>query len=87
MNRDLWHLRSLLMTDPVDALIGDTHGKFAARDAKIPLFRFGFPIFDRVNKHRTPLVGYQGAINMLTRDLQQVPRPQGRDLRRPATSR
>ncbi len=66
MNRDLWHLRSLLMTDPVDGLIGDTHGKFAARDAKIPLFRFGFPIFDRVNKHRYPLIGYQGVINMVT---------------------
>ncbi len=66
MNRDLWHLRSLLMTDPVDALIGDTHGKYAARDAKIPLFRFGFPIFDRVNKHRYPLIGYQGVINMVT---------------------
>jgi nitrogenase molybdenum-iron protein beta chain len=65
MNRDLWHLRSLLVTDPVDALIGDTHGKFAARDAKIPLFRFGFPIFDRVSKHRVPLVGYQGVINMV----------------------
>jgi nitrogenase molybdenum-iron protein beta chain len=66
MNKDLWHLRSLLMTDPVDAIIGDTHGKFAARDAKIPLFRFGFPNFDRVNLHRYPLIGYQGAINMLT---------------------
>jgi nitrogenase molybdenum-iron protein beta chain len=66
MNRDLWHLRSLLVTDPVDALIGDTHGKFAARDAKIPLFRFGFPNFDRVNKHRYPLVGYQGVLNMVT---------------------
>ncbi|HEX8907656.1 MAG TPA: nitrogenase molybdenum-iron protein subunit beta [Anaeromyxobacteraceae bacterium] len=66
MNRDLWHLRSLLVTDPVDALIGDTHGKFAARDAKIPLFRFGFPIFDRVNKHRVPIVGYQGVINLVT---------------------
>jgi nitrogenase molybdenum-iron protein beta chain len=66
MNRDLWHLRSLLMTDPVDALIGDTHGKFAARDAKIPLFRFGFPVFDRVNRHRYPLVGYQGVLNMVT---------------------
>jgi nitrogenase molybdenum-iron protein beta chain len=66
MNRDLWHLRSLLVTDPVDALIGDTHGKFAARDAKIPLFRFGFPIFDRVNKHRYPLVGYQGVVHMVT---------------------
>jgi nitrogenase molybdenum-iron protein beta chain len=66
MNRDLWHLRSLLKTDPVDALIGDTHGKFAARDAGIPLFRFGFPIFDRVNKHRVPIVGYQGVINLVT---------------------
>jgi nitrogenase molybdenum-iron protein beta chain len=66
MNRDLWHLRSLLMTDPVDAIIGDTHGKFIARDAKLPLFRFGFPVFDRVNMHRSPIIGYQGAIRMLT---------------------
>jgi nitrogenase molybdenum-iron protein beta chain len=66
MNKDLWHMRSLLKTEPVDAMIGDTHGKFAARDAKIPLFRFGFPIFDRVNLHRRPIIGYQGVINMLT---------------------
>ncbi len=66
MNKDLWHLRSLVMTEPVDALIGDTHGKFITRDAKIPLFRFGFPVFDRVNLHRSPLVGYQGVINMVT---------------------
>jgi nitrogenase molybdenum-iron protein beta chain len=66
INKDLWHLRSLVMTDPVDALIGDTHGKFITRDAKIPLFRFGFPVFDRVNLHRSPLVGYQGVINMVT---------------------
>ena len=66
MNRDLWHLRSLIMTEPVDAMIGDTHGKFAARDAKIPLFRFGFPVFDRVNMHRSPIIGYQGVIRMVT---------------------
>jgi len=66
MNKDLWHLRSLIMTDPVDAVIGDTHAKFITRDAKIPLFRFGFPIFDRVNLHRYPLVGYQGVINMVS---------------------
>jgi nitrogenase molybdenum-iron protein beta chain len=66
MNKDLWHLRSLCMTDPVDAIIGDTHGKFIARDANIPLFRFGFPIFDRVNLHRHPLIGYQGVINMVS---------------------
>ena len=66
MNKDLWHLRSLVVTDPVDGIIGDTHGKFAARDANVPLFRFGFPNFDRVNLHRYPLIGYQGAVNMLT---------------------
>ncbi|HEY6872206.1 MAG TPA: nitrogenase molybdenum-iron protein subunit beta [Geobacteraceae bacterium] len=66
INKDLWHMRSLVMTEPVDAMIGDTHGKFAARDAKIPLFRFGFPIFDRVNLHRVPLIGYQGVMNMLS---------------------
>ena len=66
INKDLWHLRSLLMTDPVDGIIGDTHGKWAARDAGVPLFRIGFPIIDRVNLHRMPVVGYQGAVNMLT---------------------
>jgi nitrogenase molybdenum-iron protein beta chain len=66
INKDLWHLRSLVMTDPVDAVIGDTHAKFITRDAKIPLFRFGFPIFDRVNMHRYPLIGYQGVTNMVT---------------------
>lgn len=66
MNKDLWHLRSLVMTEPVDAIIGDTHGKFAARDAKVPLFRFGFPIFDRVNRHRFPIVGYAGVVHMVT---------------------
>jgi nitrogenase molybdenum-iron protein beta chain len=63
---DLWHMRSLLMTDPVDMMIGDSHGKYAARDAGIPLVRIGYPIFDRVNLHRYPVVGYQGAINMIT---------------------
>jgi len=66
LGKDLWHMRSLVMTDPVDALIGDTHGKFITREAKIPLFRFGFPVFDRVNLHRYPIIGYQGVINMVT---------------------
>ncbi len=66
VNKDLWHMRSLLVTDPVDMMIGDTHGKFAAKAAGIPLIRVGFPIIDRVNLHRTPVVGYSGAINLLT---------------------
>ncbi|MBN2645004.1 MAG: nitrogenase molybdenum-iron protein subunit beta [Desulfuromonadaceae bacterium] len=66
INRDLWHLHSLLATDPVDGIIGDTHGKYLARDHKIPLFRVGFPIIDRINLHRTPLIGYNGAVNLLS---------------------
>lgn len=66
VNKDLWHLRSLLVTDPVEIVIGDTHGKFAAKDADTPLIRVGFPIMDRVNTHRYPTIGYQGAINMVT---------------------
>lgn len=64
--KDLWHLRSLLVTDPVDMLIGDSHGKWAARDANIPLVRIGFPITDRLNLHRSPIIGYNGVINMIT---------------------
>ena len=66
INKDLWHLRSLVATDPVDALIGDAHGKFITRDLGVPLIRAGFPIMDRVNLHRYPTIGYQGAINLLT---------------------
>lgn len=47
-------------------LIGDSHGKWAARDANIPLVRIGFPITDRVNLHRYPIIGYSGVINMIT---------------------
>ncbi len=66
VGKDLWHLRSLLMTDPVDMLLGDSHGKYAARDAKIPFVRFGYPIFDRVNLHRYEIIGYKGVLNLIS---------------------
>jgi len=64
--KDLWHMRSLLMTEPVDMLIGDSHGKYAARDAGIPHVRVGFPIVDRVNLHRYATLGYKGTVNLIT---------------------
>jgi nitrogenase molybdenum-iron protein beta chain len=64
--KDLWHMRSLLMTDPVDMLIGNSHGKYAARDAGIPHVRIGFPITDRVNLHRYATIGYRGVINLIS---------------------
>ncbi len=66
LKKDLWHLRTLVLTDPVDMVIGDSHGKFLAREAGIPLVRVGYPIFDRVNLHRYPVIGYQGTLNLIT---------------------
>lgn len=63
---DLWHMRSLLITDPVDFALGSSHLKFAAKDAGVELVRIGFPLFDRHHLHRYPVIGYQGALNLLT---------------------
>ena len=64
--KDLWHLRSLLFTEPVDFMIGNVYGKELYRDTKIPLIRIGFPIFDRHHLHRYSMSGYEGALNLLT---------------------
>ena len=64
--KDLWHLRSLLFTEPVDFLVGNVYGKELYRDTKIPLIRIGFPIFDRHHLHRYSMSGYKGALNLLT---------------------
>ena len=64
--KDLWHMRSLLFTEPVDFMIGNSYGKYLERDTKIPLIRIGYPIMDRHNLHRYSTIGYQGTINLLT---------------------
>ena len=70
--KDLWHMRSLLFTEPVDFLIGNTYGKYLERDTGTPLIRIGFPIFDRHHKHRYPVWGYQGAMNVLVAILDKI---------------
>jgi len=64
--KDMWHLRSLLFTDPVDILIGNSYAKFLTQDTGTPLVRIGFPLFDRHHLHRQPIIGYQGALNLVT---------------------
>jgi len=71
-NKDLWHMRSLLATEPVDFLIGSTYGKFLERDTNTPLIRIGFPIFDRHHHHRYPIWGYQGGLNVLVKILDKI---------------
>ena len=61
----LWHMRSLLATEPVDFLIGNTYGKYLERDTGTPLIRMVFPIFDRHHYHRFPTWGYEGALRTL----------------------
>lgn len=63
--RDLWHMRSLIATEPVDLLIGNSYGKYLERDLDVPLVRLTFPIFDRHHHHRFPLWGYQGGLRIL----------------------
>ena len=71
-NKDLWHMRSLLATEPVDLLIGSTYGKLLERDTNTPLVRVGFPIFDRHHHHRYPVWGYQGGLNVLVKILDKI---------------
>jgi nitrogenase molybdenum-iron protein beta chain len=65
VGKDLWHMRSLLDTEPVDLLIGNSYGKFLQRDTGTPLLRVGYPIFDRHHMHRYAILGYNGAFNLL----------------------
>lgn len=64
-HKDLWHMRSLLFTEPVDFLIGNSYGKYLWRDTQTPLIRIGYPLFDRHHLHRYSTIGYNGAINLL----------------------
>lgn len=66
VGKDMWHLRSLVFTEPVDLLIGNSFLKYLAREADLPLLRVGFPIFDRHHLHRFPVVGYTGGLHLLT---------------------
>ncbi len=70
--KDLWHMRSLLFTEPVDLLIGSSYGKYLEKDTGTPLIRLTFPIFDRHHHHRFPLFGYQGALRILVEILDRV---------------
>jgi nitrogenase molybdenum-iron protein beta chain len=62
---DLFEMHQWIKNDPVDILIGGTHGKQIARAENIPLIRAGFPIIDRYVHSYMPLVGYRGAMRLV----------------------
>ncbi len=66
---DMFLLHQWMKNDPVDVLIGNTYGKYIARDEDTPLVRWGFPILDRQGHQYFPTVGYKGGIRMLEKIL------------------
>lgn len=66
---DLFLLHQWIKNDPVDLLIGNTYGKYIARDEDIPFVRWGFPILDRQGHQYFPTVGYKGGLRLLEKFL------------------
>lgn len=76
---DLFLLHQWIKNEPVDLLIGNTYGKYIARDEDIPFIRFGFPILDRIGHSYFPNVGYTGALRMVEKILNALMDRQDRD--------
>ena len=64
-NADMFLMHQWIKQEPVDLLIGNTYGKYIARDENIPLVRHGFPILDRIGHSYFPTVGYTGGMRLL----------------------
>ncbi|PWE00566.1 nitrogenase molybdenum-iron protein subunit beta [Marinilabilia rubra] len=66
---DMFLMHQWIKEEPVDLLIGNTYGKYIARDENIPFVRMGFPILDRVGHSYFPTLGYMGGIRILEKIL------------------
>lgn len=68
-NSDLYDLEEFLEDHKnehkVDVLIGNAYGASIADKLNIPLFRIGFPIFDRVGTQRISIMCYNGGIKFV----------------------
>jgi nitrogenase molybdenum-iron protein beta chain len=76
---DMFLMHQWIKDQPVDLLIGNSYGKYIARDEDIPLVRHGFPVLDRIGHQYFPTVGYRGAIGLLEQILNAVMDRQDRD--------
>jgi len=76
---DMFLLHQWIKKEGVDLLIGNTYGKYIARDEDIPFVRFGFPILDRVGHSYFPTVGYLGAMRLAEKILSVFMDRQDRD--------
>ncbi|MGD8401636.1 MAG: nitrogenase molybdenum-iron protein subunit beta [Bacillota bacterium] len=78
---DVFLLHQWIKNESVDLLIGNTYGKYIARDEDLPFIRFGFPILDRVGHSYFPNVGYSGALRLVEKILNALLDRQDRDSR------
>jgi len=76
---DMFLLHQWIKNEKVDLLIGNTYGKYIARDEDTPLLRHGFPILDRVGHSYFPSVGYKGAMRIVEKILGLLMDRQDRD--------
>ncbi|MEI6846879.1 MAG: nitrogenase molybdenum-iron protein subunit beta [Chlorobiaceae bacterium] len=76
---DMFLLHQWMKNEPVDLLIGNTYGKYMARDEDVPFIRFGFPILDRIGHSYFPNVGYSGGLRLVEKILTTLMDRQDRD--------
>ncbi len=76
---DAFLLHQWIKNEGVDLLIGNTYGKYIARDENLPFVRHGFPILDRVGHSYFPTVGYSGAIRLMEKILSALMDQQDRE--------
>lgn len=62
---DLYDMHREIKEAGADILIGNSYGASMAKEENIPLFRVGFPIFDRLGAQRVFTLGYNGGINFV----------------------
>jgi nitrogenase molybdenum-iron protein beta chain len=67
---DMFLMHQWIKNEKVDLLVGNTYGKYIARDEGIPLLRHGFPILDRQGHAQFTTVGYRGAMRLVERILE-----------------
>jgi nitrogenase molybdenum-iron protein beta chain len=66
---DMFLMHQWIKEEPVDLIIGNTYGKYIARDENIPFVRMGFPIIDRIGHSYFPTIGYMGGLRILEKIL------------------
>lgn len=76
---DMYLMHQWIKQEPVDLIIGNTYGKYIARDENIPFVRHGFPILDRVGHSYFPTVGYSGGMRLLEQILSVLMDKQDRE--------